>query len=123
MGELAEHESRFDDILPNWHCAKGSLGSELLVLRDGSPKVLRAMVDELRGRFRQCRYDLAAGIAVFMAPSRPIGLRPLPRTRTTTNLTTITCPSDDPRRTKRHPVLRMRDQSRIEIARRARLGV
>lgn len=70
MGVLAEQEYRFDDILPSWRRAKGSLGSELLVLRNGSPKVLGAMVDELRGRFRQCRFDLTAGIAVFMAPSR-----------------------------------------------------
>ena len=57
-------------IVPEWREGTGSLGSSLVAVRGGSPKVLEAIVAELGERFRKSWYDLADGIAVFMAPSQ-----------------------------------------------------
>ena len=59
-----------ETILPESHNEKGSLGSDVLALRGGSPRMLKAMTEVLATEFRKSWYDLTAGIAVFMAPSR-----------------------------------------------------
>ena len=56
--------------MPRCHKETGSLGSDVFALCGGSPRVFEAMVEELANEFRKCWYDLTAGIAVFMAPSR-----------------------------------------------------
>ena len=58
-----------DALLPRCDKGTGSLGSEVVTVRGGSPRVLRAMVEDLSGEFRKGWYDLTAGIAVFMAPN------------------------------------------------------
>ena len=58
-----------ETILPRCVEGVGSLGSDVLALRGGSPRVLKAMIEELGTEFRKGWYDLTAGIAVFMAPS------------------------------------------------------
>ena len=57
-------------LVPRCHKETGSLGSDMLALCGGSPQVLKAMVEGLATEFRKGWYDLTAGIAVFMAPSR-----------------------------------------------------
>ena len=57
-------------MLPQSCAELGSLGSNVLALRGGSPHVLKAMAEALATEFRKSWYDLAAGVAVFMAPSR-----------------------------------------------------
>ena len=57
-------------LVPRCHKETGSLGSEVLALCGGSPRVLKGMVEGLATEFPKGWYDLAGGIAVFMAPSR-----------------------------------------------------
>ena len=58
-----------DALLPRCQKETGSLGSDVVAVRGGSPRVLRAMIEELSAEFRKGWYDLTDGIAVFMAPS------------------------------------------------------
>ena len=55
--------------MPRLHKETGSLGSVVLAVRGGSPRVLRAIIEDLSTQFRKGWYDIADGIAVFMAPS------------------------------------------------------
>ena len=57
-------------LVPRCRKETGSLGSDVLALCGGSPRVLKGMVEGLATEFRKGWYDLTAGIAVFMAPSR-----------------------------------------------------
>ena len=57
-------------LVPRCHKETGSLGSDVLALCGGSPRVLQGMVEGLATEFRKGWFDLSAGIAVFMAPSR-----------------------------------------------------
>ena len=60
-------------LVPRCHKQTGSLGSDVLALCGGSPRVLKGMVEGLATEFRKGWFDLAGGIAVFMAPSRAHG--------------------------------------------------
>ena len=56
--------------LPSLERETGSLGSEILVLRGGEPRILDAVTDILSEQFRKTWRDLSKGIAVLMAPSQ-----------------------------------------------------
>ena len=56
-------------VIPECREATGSLGSATLELSGGCPEVLGPIVEQLAQRFRKAWFDLARGIAVFMAPS------------------------------------------------------
>ena len=56
-------------VIPEWREDTGSLGSATLEVSGGDREVLGAIVDCLARRFRKSWYDLARGVAVFMAPS------------------------------------------------------
>ncbi len=75
MSAAAEPSHRQETILPRCVEGTGSLGSNVLAIQGGSPRVLKAMVEELAAEFRKGWYDLTAGIAVFMAPSRTHEIR------------------------------------------------
>ena len=47
----------------------GPLGSGVVSLQGGDPGIFKACIEYLSQRFRKRWYDLAAGVAVFMAPS------------------------------------------------------
>ena len=57
-------------ILPEIRHEKGSLGSDVVAIRCGSKRMLKAAAEVLAESFRKGWVDLAQGIAVFMAPSR-----------------------------------------------------
>ena len=69
MSATAPLPVRQDDALPTWHESTGPLGSGVVSLRGGDPGVFRAWTTYLAKRFRKGWYDLAEGVAVFMAPS------------------------------------------------------
>ena len=56
-------------VIPECREATGSLGSATLEVSGGCPEVLGPIVEQLARRFRKAWFDLASGIAVFMAPS------------------------------------------------------
>ena len=70
MSTAAQSAHWSEAVLPESHMEEGSLGSKVLALRGGSPHMLKAMVEGLAIEFRKSWYDLAGGLAVFMAPSR-----------------------------------------------------
>ena len=70
MSTAVQPVHRPEAILPQSCTEVGSLGSDVLALRGGSPRVLKAMTEALALEFRKGWYDLTAGIAVFMAPNR-----------------------------------------------------
>ncbi len=57
------------DVIPEWREGMGSLGSRTLELSGGTDRVFGAIVGCLADRFRKSFYDIARGIALFMAPS------------------------------------------------------
>lgn len=63
-------EDWLESTLPRWERKTGSLGSEVLVVRAESLPVLQGLMEALSAGFRKSWCDLAAGLAVFMAPSR-----------------------------------------------------
>ena len=71
MGATAVRtEDWLEHTLPKWERKTGSLGSEVLAVRAESPPVLQGLIEALSAGFRKSWCDLAAGLAVFMAPSR-----------------------------------------------------
>ena len=58
----AAQPSRWPEtIVPQCDTGKGSLGSDVLALRGGSPRVLKGMVEALATEFRKSWFDLAGG--------------------------------------------------------------